>query len=146
MAELAIALAAIELGIGVYHPYGDERYDLIFDLRPQLVRVQCKWARCRDNVVLVACYRNRRTAHGLLRRTYTRDEVDAFAIYCHETRCCYFLPFDSIPPSGQIHLRLREARNNQRVGVHWAEDYEFGATLGPLGAVAQLGERRAGSA
>jgi PD-(D/E)XK nuclease superfamily protein len=36
-AEAAIAFAAIELGIGVSRPLGDERYDLIFDLRPRLV-------------------------------------------------------------------------------------------------------------
>jgi hypothetical protein len=45
IAETAIALAAIKLGIGVFRPIGDERYDLIFDLRPKLCRVQCKWPR-----------------------------------------------------------------------------------------------------
>ena len=32
LAETAIALEAIKLGIGVYRPYADGRYDLIFDL------------------------------------------------------------------------------------------------------------------
>src|SRR5512132_1285870 len=42
---------------------------------------------------------------------------------------------------------LAPTRNNQRLGIHWAEDFEFGATLGrDHGAIAQLGERRAGSA
>ena len=45
IAELAIAWEAIQLGIGVYTPVADgERCDLIFDLRPNLLRVQCKWA------------------------------------------------------------------------------------------------------
>jgi hypothetical protein len=44
VAELAIARQAAELGIGVWAAYTVERYDLIFDLRPQLMRVQCKWA------------------------------------------------------------------------------------------------------
>src|SRR5690349_9711778 len=39
IAELTIARAAVELGVGVNAPYGDERCDLIFDLRPRLVRV-----------------------------------------------------------------------------------------------------------
>jgi PD-(D/E)XK endonuclease len=144
-AELAIALAAVELGVGVYYPYGDERADLIFDLRPRLLRVQCKWAACRRDVIVVRCHRNRRTAGGLLRRTYRRDEVDAFAIYCPVTGKCYLLPFDQVPPSGVMSLRLSRTRNNQRIGVNWAEDYEFGATLGALGAVAQLGERQRGT-
>ena len=41
IAELAIAHAAAELGVGVFKPLTDgERYDLIFDFRPQLMRVQ----------------------------------------------------------------------------------------------------------
>jgi hypothetical protein len=45
IAELAIAHAALELGVGVSKPLGDQRYDLIFDFGPRLARVQCKWAR-----------------------------------------------------------------------------------------------------
>ena len=40
IAELAIAHEASKLNIGVFKPLTDgERYDLIFDLRPRLVRV-----------------------------------------------------------------------------------------------------------
>jgi hypothetical protein len=42
LAEAKIVAAAAETGIGVSRPLADERYDLIFDLRPQLLRVQCK--------------------------------------------------------------------------------------------------------
>src|SRR3954470_17527611 len=42
VAETAIAHEAIKLGIGVYRPVADERADLILDLRPRLLRVQCK--------------------------------------------------------------------------------------------------------
>jgi PD-(D/E)XK endonuclease len=43
IAETAIALEAAKLGIGVYRPFTDERYDFVFDVRPKLLRVQCKW-------------------------------------------------------------------------------------------------------
>jgi PD-(D/E)XK endonuclease len=142
IAEIAIAGAAIRLGIDVYKPLNDgTRCDLIFDLGGQLVRVQCKWAGRYGGVLRVACYRNRRTREGLLRRLYTADEVEAFAAYCLELDRCYFLPFASFPDQPYIQLRLSPARNNQRKGINWAEDYEFGATLGTPGAVAQLGER-----
>src|SRR6476661_11198726 len=68
VAELAIAGAAAELGIGVWGSYTVERYDLIFDLRPELMRVQCKWANRSGDVVVVRCYSNRRSRDGLLRR------------------------------------------------------------------------------
>jgi hypothetical protein len=145
VAELAIARKAAELGIGVWSAYTIERYDLIFDLRPQLIRVQCKWASQYDDVVRVRCYSNRRSREGLLRRLYSPRDVDAFAAYCADLDRCYFLPLDVFAGRTVIQLRLAAAKNNQRAGVNWAKDFEFDATLGPRGAIAQLGERLAGS-
>jgi PD-(D/E)XK endonuclease len=110
-----------------------------------LMRVQCKWASRDDNVVVVRCYSARRNAEGLVRRLYSRDEIDAIAAYCADVGRCYFIPFDLVPRGGTLGLRLAGTRNNQRRRINWAEDYEFGAKLGRLGAVAQLGERAAGS-
>jgi PD-(D/E)XK endonuclease len=146
IAEAAIAHAAIELGIGVSRPLGDERYDLIFDMRPQLMRVQCKWAVRHGDVVVVRCYRCRRNADGLLRRFYSAAEIDAFAAYCAELRECYFLPLQAFPRRAAVQLRLSPTKNNQKLGINWAEDYEFGATLSRhKGAIAQLGERQRGT-
>ena len=143
-AELAVALAAIKLGIDVYCPVGEgSRYDLIFDLPSGLVRVQCKWAPRAGDVVMVRCYSCRRTPQGLRNRGYTTDEVDAFAAYCPHVDRCYFLPLSAFPDHGrQIQLRLSPSRNGQRAGVNWAEDFSFEATLGSRGAVAQLGRER----
>jgi PD-(D/E)XK endonuclease len=146
IAEAAITHAALELGIGVAKPSGDERYDLIFDLRPQLVRVQCKWAVRRGDVVPIRCYGSRRNADGLLRRFYTEDEIDAFAAYCADVGRCYFLPFATLPAEKHVNLRLSAPRNNQRLRINWAEEFEFAATLGRYyGAIAQLGERQRGT-
>ena len=116
------------------------RCDLIFDLG-KLTRVQCKWAALHGDVLIVRCYRNRRTKDGLLKRAYTADEIDAFAAYCMELDRCYYFPFDAFGGRTTIQFRLAPSRNNQRTGVNWAENYEFGATLARYGAVAQLGER-----
>jgi PD-(D/E)XK endonuclease len=146
IAELAIAQRAAELGVGVWSAYTVERYDLLFDLRPRLVRVQCKWACRHDDVVIVRCYSNRRGRDGLIRRLYSADQIDAYAAYCLDLNQCYFLPLDVFGPRNEIRLRLSPTKNNQRLGVNWASDYEFAATLRPdQGAVAQLGERVAGS-
>jgi PD-(D/E)XK endonuclease len=146
VAELAIARAAAELGIGVWGSYTVERYDLIFDLRPKLVRVQCKWATRRGDIIVVPCYANRRNRDGLLRTFYSADEIDAFAAYCADSDRCYFLSLETFARRSAIQLRLAPTKNNQRVGVNWASQFEFAATLRPFGAIAQLGERRAGSA
>jgi hypothetical protein len=146
VAELAIAGAAADFGIGVWGPYTVERYDLIFDLRPGLMRVQCKWANRHGDVISVPCYRNRRNRDGLLRQYYSADEIDAYAAYCRDLDRCYFLPIDTFANRIVIQLRLAPTKNNQKRRINWAKDYEFAATLPRLGAVAQLGERRAGSA
>jgi PD-(D/E)XK endonuclease len=146
VAELAIAKAAADLGVGVWGPYTVERYDLIFDLRPGLLRIQCKWANRHGDVIPVSCSRNRRNRDGLLRQHYSAADIDAYAAYCPDLDRCYFLPIKSFANRIVIQLRLAPTKNNQNLRINWARDYEFAATLGHLGAVAQLGERRAGSA
>jgi hypothetical protein len=147
VAETAIIHAAIKLGISVYTPVAEGgRYDMIFELGSRLVRVQCKWAPRHGDVVVLRCYRARRNRDGLLRRVYVEGEIDAFAAYCPDVDRCYFLPFELFARRTQVHLRLGPCRNNQTLGVNWASSFEFAATIGRQGAIAQLGERRHGMA
>ena len=53
IAETAIAHAAIELGIQVLKPWVEDRYDLVFDLPDRFVRVQCKTAVRRGDVLVM---------------------------------------------------------------------------------------------
>jgi PD-(D/E)XK nuclease superfamily protein len=147
IAETAIAHEAVKLGFDVYKPINEgTRYDLILDIDWRLIRVQCKWASRHGDVLVVRAYSCRRTAHGLLRRAYTAQEIDAFAAYCAERDRCYLLPIECFPQQRQIQVRLGPTKNNHQLGVDWARDYEFAARLErPQGAVAQLGERVAGS-
>src|SRR5689334_2943816 len=137
IAELAIALSAIKLGVGVYKPLSDgHRYDLVFDHEGRLWRVQCKWARRRGGVVVVNCRSCRRSANGHIHKTYTADEVDLFGAYCLEADRCFLLPVTAVPAAGSIYLRLAPTSNAQRAGVNWADDFDFEATLARPGAVA----------
>jgi hypothetical protein len=119
--------------VGVFKPLTDgERYDLIFDFRPQLVRVQCKWASRVGDVVVARCRSCRRTRDGLLHRGYTSDEIDAIAAYSGELRRAYFLPLDLVAARSDVQLRLVPSRNNQRRGINWAEDFALEARLTAL--------------
>ena len=141
IAETAVTLEAVRLGIPVLRPVVEgSRYDLVFEIGGRFLRVQCKWATTRGNAVVVRARTSRRGPGGrLIQGTYGRDEIDMVAAYCPENGNCYFIPFSRVPLSGSMYLRLGSARNGQKLGLNWAADYE-------LGAIAQLGERRAGSA
>jgi hypothetical protein len=126
IAETAVAHAAVKLGIDVYRPVAEGgRYDLIFDLGARLLRVQCKWAMRRGGVVTIRCSSCRRTAHGLLHRRYTTEEIDAIAAYCPDIDRCYLLPAALIVGRRELSLRLERTRNGQEVGIRWAHDYDF---------------------
>jgi hypothetical protein len=65
VAEAAITAIVIELGFTVLRPLCEgQRYDLVIDLKPRLLRVQCKWARLADGVVSVRLAGNRCTPSG----------------------------------------------------------------------------------
>jgi hypothetical protein len=146
LAEAKIAAVAVELGLGVWRPLDDERFDLILDLRPTLIRVQCKWAAKVGDVVAARLYTNRRGPDGLITRRYNPGEFDAFGLYCLDNDRCYLLPAHECVAHRQIHLRLAPSLNNQALRIRWARDYEFRATLQRLpGPIAQLGERLSGT-
>jgi PD-(D/E)XK endonuclease len=133
IAEAEIAAAAIKLGVGVYRPLMEGgRYDLILEVGSLLLRVQCKWARRHYDIVLVRCYSCRRTREGMIKRCYAASEVDVIAAYCQDIDRCFLLPSDLFDGRSAIQLRLAPARNNQRVGVNWAADFDFDARLEAL--------------
>jgi prevent-host-death family protein len=141
VAEAKIAAAAIELGVSVLKPMSEHgRYDLVFDLGERLVRVQCKWANRKGDVVSVYVGGSYLSPNGYVRSTYAAEEVDAIAAYCGDLDRCYLLPIGLVAGQYSVHLRLAPARNGQRAGLHFADEHLFS------GAVAQLGERRHGMA
>src|SRR5262249_54913112 len=106
IAESAIAHAAIKLGIDVYKPVAEGgRYDMIFDLRPRLARVQCKWAAVHNEVIIVRCYSCRRTRDGMHKRGYTSDEIDAVAVYCADVDRCFYFPVEWVDQRTFFQLR-----------------------------------------
>lgn len=133
IAELAIAHAAAELGVGVFKPLTDgERYDLILDLGSTLLRTQCKWARRCGNVVVVPCYSARRARDGLRKRLYRASEVDAIAAYCFDLGRAFLLIGDDFDGRSAVQLRLAPSRNHQRLGINWADDFALDARLRAL--------------
>ncbi len=126
IAEAAVAAATIELGFTVLRPLCEgRRYDLVVDLEPKLLRVQCKLAHRRGDVLVVNARTNRYTPQGYVSTAYTPEEIDAVATYAPELRCCHVIPARELAGRTSVYLRLDATRNNQAERVNWAADYEL---------------------
>ena len=147
IAEAEITAAAVHIGVGVYKPlFEGGRCDLIFEIGRGLIRVQCKWAVRQGGAIVVRCYSSRRGPRNMIVRKYSPDDIDVIAAYCRDTGRCYVLPPALFSDRRTVYLRVAPSRNNQQAGINWADEFDLGARLKSLlGAVAQLGERPAGS-
>ncbi len=125
-AEAEVAAAAIRLELVVLRPLCEgSRYDLVIDTGAQLLRVQCKWASRRGDVLTTHCITSRHTPRGYVRTTYTAAEIDAIAVYAPDTDGCYLIPVGEVEGRTAISLRVAPTRNNQALHIRWARDYEL---------------------
>ena len=127
-AEIEVARDLIRRGFRIAIPYGEDwDFDLIFQ-RPDSVsleRVQVKHASAKGRVIPVKCYSHSLT-NGRVRHTkhYTAATVDWIAAFDPVSDRCYYVPSHELGGGRSIiHLRLGEAKNNQRVGIRFAADY-----------------------
>jgi hypothetical protein len=126
VAEAAITASVIQLGLTVLRPLCEgRRYDLMVDLEPALLRVQCKLARRVRGVLAINLQTCRHTPRGYIRTSYSASEIDAVAVYSAELNRSFLLPVAEVAGMRDVSLRLEATRNNQAQGVRWASDYEL---------------------
>jgi hypothetical protein len=132
-AEAAITAAVIQLGLTVLRPLCEgRRYDLIIDLEPTLLRVQCKLARRLGGVLAIHLQTCRHTPNGYVYTSYSSSEIDAVAVYSSELNRSFLLPVAEVSGMRGVSLRLESTKNNQALGVRWARDYELEAVIPTL--------------
>jgi hypothetical protein len=147
VAEAAITAMTIQLGLTVLRPLCEgRRYDLVVDLEPALLRVQCKMARRVSGALLVALQTNRYTPQGYVSTSYTAAEIDVIAAYSPELHRGFLIPIEEASGRRAIHLRLDPTKNNQANGIKWARDYEFAPAIDRLRSGAEQGTYRARAA
>jgi len=126
LAELMVAAGLRRRGHKIAIPYGEDwDYDLIVCRDGVLERVQVKYAASRNGVLAVPC-RSHSLTNGRIRATkrYTAATVDWIAAYDATTNRCFYVPAAELGDGRVgVSLRFAPARNNQRLGVRWAEDY-----------------------
>jgi hypothetical protein len=122
-AEAAVAAALVRAGKAVFLPAfaAHSRIDLVYEDDGALVRVHCKAARVKGDVLGFRTCSN--TANQ--ERDY-RGEIDVFGVYSAELEKVYVVPVADVPVR-RCFLRLGPTRNGQHQGVRWAKDYELGS-------------------
>jgi PD-(D/E)XK nuclease superfamily protein len=121
---------AIELGLTVLRPLCEgRRYDIVIDLEPHLLRVQCKLAQRLGGVLSVRLMTNRYTPAGYVSTSYNAGEIDAVGVYSPELRRCFLVPISEVSGRRALYLRLDPTRNNQARGIKWAQKYDLEAMI-----------------
>jgi hypothetical protein len=130
VAEAGFGMAALQLGLTVLRPICEgRRYDLVLDLNPKLLRIQCKLARRSGGVLVIGLKTNRCTPGGYVSSSYAATEVDAIGAYSPDLQRSFLIPISEASGRRALHLRLDPPKNNQSEGIRWARDYELASRL-----------------
>lgn len=126
--ELQCIQDFIQLGYFCSIPYGDScRYDIIVDIDNILYRIQCKtssWCKDTANEKVAFSFESRTTTtntKGITRKTYSEKEVDFF--YTCFGGQSYLIPIEEVAGKTTFRLRYEYPSNNQKQGIHIADDY-----------------------
>jgi hypothetical protein len=126
LAELMVATDLLRRGHKIAIPYGEDcDFDLVLIRGDRLERVQVKHARSDGEVVNVRCHSHSLT-NGKIRRTkhYTAKTIDLLAVYDATSDRCYYVPAAELGAGrSTICLRLKPAKNGQRLRTRPAENY-----------------------
>jgi hypothetical protein len=126
LAELKVAADLVERGYRIAIPFGEDHdFDLILCRGNKLERIQVKFARSDCEVIPVRCYSDSLT-NGKVRQTkrYTSTTIEWLAVYDQASDRCFYIPASELGRGRNVlHLRLTEAKNGQRRGIRFADDY-----------------------
>lgn len=121
--ETQVAAALVLRGMKVLRPLSSaSRYDLLIDHGDsRYTRVQCKTGILRDGCVLFRLYST--SGHDTRTKPYA-GQVDAFGVYCPQTRCSYLVPVTALVDCRLFAtLRIQPAKNGQRSRTRRAEEF-----------------------
>jgi hypothetical protein len=126
LAELKVATDLLRRGHRIAIPYGEDcDFDLVLIRSNRLERVQVKYTSSDGAVINVRC-RSHSLTNGKVRRVkhYTAATIDLLAVYDATSDRCYYVPAIELGTGrSNLSLRLKPARNGQRLRTRPAEDY-----------------------
>ena len=129
--DVGEAIAVVEFtqqGFMVSKPLSNNaRYDLIVDKDNKLYRVQVKTTQSIKDGKMIFSTKTMNYTQGAIKSTrYEKEEVDLFFLYCVENGWKGLFnvqEVEQIPT--ELKIRIAPTKNGQRIGIRFAEDYEF---------------------
>ena len=117
-----VLAALIRNGYRVFIPFGEGHpFDLAIELHDrEILRIQCKTA---WRVAGCLIFNTLATDHGR-GPTSCVDQADIFCVYFPPKSAVFLVPIGAVAPT-EGRLRLEPTRNNQRIGIRFAADYEL---------------------
>lgn len=119
----------VEHNIPVYVAFGDnEKSDFIADFNGKLNRIQCKTSEFMEDATKIGFHltTNTRGINGENKKhKYTKDEVDYFSLYNHESEILLLVPLNVLEGKSTVTFRIPwQPSRNQNVSLNY-EDFTF---------------------
>jgi len=123
--ETQVAAALVLRGMKVLRPLSSAtRYDLLIDNADGTFwRIQCKTGLLKDGYIV---FRVRSFDARRPKGVSYRGQIECFGVFCPQNSRTYLVPMGALAASDSTaRLRLRSARNGQRIGVRLADEFEI---------------------
>lgn len=129
IAEQAAVLRALKSNWAVLKPVGDRLpYDLVFDVRGVLVRVQVKsaWFCALSRNYVVDNRRTKTNRRVMLRDTYKKDDFDFALVYLEDKDIFYVFPTEVfIAYGGMIHMVEADKRQRKPKSASYRDAWDL---------------------
>jgi hypothetical protein len=122
LSEAKVLSKLKERGFAVLTPFGDnQKYDLVFDEDGDFNRVQVKTGNMKNGSINFNCYTALSNTKENKSKTYSKNEIDCFMVYCPDTDGVYKVPVEDIDGSSKC-LRVDDVSKYYNGDIDWAED------------------------
>jgi len=124
--DLGVLKAQLDLyekGYLILTPHTEHSpFDIVGYKNGKFLRIQVKYRTAKNNKIEVpfrTCWADKNGTHI---QDYDKNEIDLMCVYCPDTDECYYLNPQECNKT--FNLRLSAPKNNQKNGIHLAENYK----------------------
>jgi len=119
---LKAQLNLYEKGYLILTPHTEHApFDLVGYKNGKFLRIQVKYRTAKNDKIEVpfrTCWADKNGTHT---QDYDKNEIDVMCVYCPDTDKCYYVNPQECNKT--FNLRLSTPKNNQKNGIHLAENY-----------------------